>query len=155
MRSVVGRGRTTVVSVSWRHSWAASPQVIELTTRTQPQRDAGSTRRPGFIVYWLLSGDFPCARHTPASPSSYIMGKKPHPLAARIKRVMQADDEVGKIAQATPFLMGALPRQQWLARSGRLCACLSTARGALLNLRWYQNTSLCRTGARAVSSAPV
>ncbi|KIZ06617.1 Dr1-associated corepressor [Monoraphidium neglectum] len=33
------------------------------------------------------------------------MGKKPHPLAARIKRVMQADDEVGKIAQATPFLM--------------------------------------------------
>lgn len=33
--------------------------------------------------------------------------KKPHPLAARIKRVMQADEEVGKIAQATPFLMGA------------------------------------------------
>jgi hypothetical protein len=32
--------------------------------------------------------------------------KKPHPLAARIKRVMQADEEVGKIAQATPFLMG-------------------------------------------------
>lgn len=32
--------------------------------------------------------------------------KKSHPLASRIKRVMQADDEVGKIAQATPFLVG-------------------------------------------------
>lgn len=41
--------------------------------------------------------------------------KKSHPLASRIKRVMQGNDEVGKIAQATPFLMGE-------PRSGQQCA---------------------------------
>ena len=30
-----------------------------------------------------------------------------HPLAARIKRLMQTDEDVGKIAQATPALIGA------------------------------------------------
>jgi hypothetical protein len=34
------------------------------------------------------------------------MGKKSNPLAARIKKVMQADEDVGKIAQFVPFLMG-------------------------------------------------
>jgi hypothetical protein len=34
------------------------------------------------------------------------MGKKAHPLAARIKRMMQTDEEVGKIAQATPVMIG-------------------------------------------------
>ncbi|GBF90689.1 dr1-associated corepressor [Raphidocelis subcapitata] len=33
------------------------------------------------------------------------MGKKANPLASRIKRVMQADEDVGKIAQLVPFLM--------------------------------------------------
>jgi hypothetical protein len=35
--------------------------------------------------------------------------KKPrsNPLIARIKRVMQADEDVGKIAAATPFMIGA------------------------------------------------
>lgn len=28
------------------------------------------------------------------------------PLAARIKRIMQKDEDVGKIAQATPVLIG-------------------------------------------------
>ena len=36
------------------------------------------------------------------------MGKKAHPLAARIKRMMQTDEEVGKIAQATPVMIGML-----------------------------------------------
>jgi hypothetical protein len=49
--------------------------------------------------------------------------RKPHPLAARIKRVMQADDEVGKIAQATPFLMGA--------RGGDLGSCCWLSIGLL------------------------
>jgi hypothetical protein len=37
------------------------------------------------------------------------MVKKANPLAARIKRLMQKDEEVGKIAQATPFLIGTQP----------------------------------------------
>lgn len=32
--------------------------------------------------------------------------RKTHPLAARIKRLMQKDEEVGKIAQATPVVIG-------------------------------------------------
>jgi len=36
------------------------------------------------------------------------MGPKKKPIAARIKKLMQADEEVGKIAQATPVLMGTL-----------------------------------------------
>ena len=35
------------------------------------------------------------------------MGRKAHPLAARIKKMMQADEDVGKIAQATPPMIGA------------------------------------------------
>jgi hypothetical protein len=35
-----------------------------------------------------------------------MKARKICPLAARIKRLMQADDEVGKIAQATPVLLG-------------------------------------------------
>lgn len=38
-----------------------------------------------------------------------MKGKKTHPLAARIKRMMQQDEEVGKIAQAAPVLIGAAP----------------------------------------------
>ena len=30
-----------------------------------------------------------------------------HPLAPRIKRLMQSDEDVGKIAQPTPVLIGA------------------------------------------------
>eukprot|EP01025_Chloroclados_australasicus_P034510 TRINITY_DN35258_c0_g1_i1.p1 TRINITY_DN35258_c0_g1~~TRINITY_DN35258_c0_g1_i1.p1 ORF type:complete len:290 (+),score=42.06 TRINITY_DN35258_c0_g1_i1:118-987(+) len=37
-----------------------------------------------------------------ACPAS-LSGRKPHPLAARIKRLMQADEAVGKIAQGTPL----------------------------------------------------
>lgn len=33
------------------------------------------------------------------------MGRKQHPLAARIKRIMQTDEDVGKIAAATPILI--------------------------------------------------
>ncbi|KAF6252925.1 histone-fold-containing protein [Scenedesmus sp. NREL 46B-D3] len=33
------------------------------------------------------------------------MGRKAHPLAARIKKMMQTDDDVGKIAQATPVMI--------------------------------------------------
>jgi hypothetical protein len=32
--------------------------------------------------------------------------KKQHALASRVKRIMQADEDVGKIAQATPILIG-------------------------------------------------
>jgi Dr1-associated corepressor len=34
------------------------------------------------------------------------MKKRGHPLSARIKRLMQADEDVGKISQATPVLIG-------------------------------------------------
>ena len=34
------------------------------------------------------------------------MPPKKNAVASRIKRLMQADDDVGKIAQATPVLMG-------------------------------------------------
>jgi hypothetical protein len=36
------------------------------------------------------------------------MGRKGHPLAARIKKIMQTDEDVGKIAQATPIMIGEL-----------------------------------------------
>jgi hypothetical protein len=37
------------------------------------------------------------------------MGRaKAHPLAARIKKLMQADEDVGKIAQGTPVMIGAV-----------------------------------------------
>lgn len=32
-------------------------------------------------------------------------GRRSHPLAARIKRLMQKDDDVGRIAFATPILI--------------------------------------------------
>lgn len=32
--------------------------------------------------------------------------KSSHPLAARVKRMMQADEDIGKIAQASPVLVG-------------------------------------------------
>jgi hypothetical protein len=35
------------------------------------------------------------------------MVKKAHPLAARIKKMMKADEDVGKIAHATPIMIGA------------------------------------------------
>ncbi|CAD7704499.1 unnamed protein product [Ostreobium quekettii] len=35
-----------------------------------------------------------------------MTGRKNHPLAARIKRLMQKDEDVGRIAQATPVLIG-------------------------------------------------
>lgn len=35
-----------------------------------------------------------------------MRSKKACPLAARIKKLMQADEDVGKIAQATPVLIG-------------------------------------------------
>lgn len=41
-----------------------------------------------------------------------MKGKKlTHPFAPRIKKMMQADDDVGKIAQASPVLLG-----DWLPR---------------------------------------
>lgn len=36
--------------------------------------------------------------------------KKQHALASRVKRIMQSDEDVGKIAQATPVLIGEPPR---------------------------------------------
>jgi Dr1-associated corepressor len=36
------------------------------------------------------------------------MGRKQHPLAARIKKMMQADEDVGRIAQASPTLISTL-----------------------------------------------
>jgi hypothetical protein len=35
------------------------------------------------------------------------MKKKGHPLAARIKKMMHKDEDVGKLAAATPVLLGA------------------------------------------------
>lgn len=43
--------------------------------------------------------------------------KKQHALASRVKRIMQADEDVGKIAQATPVLIGERERK-WGGESG-------------------------------------
>ena len=40
-----------------------------------------------------------------AAPSG-SQKRKTHPLAPRIKRLIQSDEDVGKIAQATPHLIG-------------------------------------------------
>ena len=40
-----------------------------------------------------------------AAPSG-AQKRKTHPLAPRIKRLIQSDEDVGKIAQATPHLIG-------------------------------------------------
>lgn len=45
------------------------------------------------------------------------MGRKAHPLAARIKKMMQTDEDVGKISQATPVMIGGL-RQHTGSSSG-------------------------------------
>ena len=41
-----------------------------------------------------------------ASSSSAMKSKKACPLASRIKRLMQKDDDVGKIASASPIMIG-------------------------------------------------
>ncbi len=49
------------------------------------------------------------ARMEPDSAEAAPAGaqkRKTHPLAPRIKRLMQTDEDVGKIAQATPHLIG-------------------------------------------------
>lgn len=44
---------------------------------------------------------------TPQNKTEHTMPpKKQHALASRVKRIMQADEDVGKIAQATPILIG-------------------------------------------------
>lgn len=46
------------------------------------------------------------------------MGRKGHPLAARIKKMMQTDEDVGKIAQATPVMIGAFRAWRMLLLQG-------------------------------------
>ena len=55
-------------------------------------------------VPYIIQTQFLRSNRSAATMSK--QGRKTHPLASRIKRLMQADDDVGKIAQATPFLMG-------------------------------------------------
>lgn len=51
--------------------------------------------------------DGTAANDAPLSPTK--RGRpKPNALASKIKKLMQSDDDVGKIAQATPCLIGAL-----------------------------------------------
>ena len=38
--------------------------------------------------------------------ASEMKGRKSCPLASRIKKLMQLDEDVGKISQATPILIG-------------------------------------------------
>lgn len=54
---------------------------------------------------------------------SLRQARKPCPLAARIKKLMQADEDVGKISQATPTLLGA---QSW-----DLCCALARPSGCV------------------------
>ena len=49
-----------------------------------------------------------------------MVGKTQHPLAARIKRVMQSDEDVGKISQLAPPLIG-----------GKGLYCLASSKGML------------------------
>lgn len=54
------------------------------------------------------------------------MKPKNFPLAARIKKLMQADEDVGKISQATPVLIG---EATWPRRGGRVDVAVATAVG--------------------------
>jgi hypothetical protein len=97
------------------------------------------------------------------------MGRKGHPLAARIKKIMQADEEVGKIAQATPLMIGeslGMPQRAWTASvvlqwtnfslCGSVC-CQLTHTCPLLSLqlvRWSCSCSACaRTPAKLLPPA--
>lgn len=48
--------------------------------------------------------------------------KKQHALASRVKRIMQADEDVGKIAQATPILIGEKRERRAREREKRIVA---------------------------------
>lgn len=78
---------------------------------------------PSSIDQLFAFAHCPC-QYTSTIRESYqqykkMKGKKlNHPLSARIKKIMQADEDVGKIAQATPVLLGTdlidLHKQNWL-----------------------------------------
>ena len=54
-------------------------------------------------------GQRACAAAAAATPPTGAVGRrrpKPNPLAGRIRRIMKADDDVGKISQAAPGMMG-------------------------------------------------
>jgi hypothetical protein len=100
------------------------------------------------------------------------MGRKAHPLAARIKKIMQADQDVGKIAQATPIMIGGDPSllcalllplaQQWLhgsyttplvqvtlATTEYACAAAAAAAGRALELFLEQ---LCKSASEVATA---
>lgn len=62
-----------------------------------------------------------------------MVGSRQHPLAARIKRLMQTDEDVGKIAQAAPSLLGKSLQ-------------MSLQSKVLYNNLWPQCWSLCAPG---------
>jgi hypothetical protein len=77
---------------------------------------------------------YPDAATTPTHTRR--MKPKPSLLASRIRRVMLADDEVGKIAQPVPGLIGERERK---TRPGDLCA-RSVPRSLAWNGRHHART---------------
>ena len=79
--------------------------------------------------------------------------RKANPLANRIKRLMQTDEDVGKIAQASPALIGTAQRCNAIRRVLR-----GHARGSIDSLGLKFSTtahlpSVCRQGPGAVPGA--
>jgi histone H3/H4 len=58
-----------------------------------------------------------------------MKGKKTHPLSGRIKRIMQQDEEVGKISQATPMLI-ANAMEQFVKKLCTGTAAIAAERGS-------------------------
>ncbi len=50
---------------------------------------------------------------------------KPNPLAGRIRRIMKADEDVGKISQATPGMIGGPPALSYIRpQPGAAASCI-------------------------------
>lgn len=71
-------------------------------------------------------GDAPEAAAGDSAGGPVRRARKTNPLANRIKRLMQTDEDVGKIAQAAPALIG---KAMWLA------VCATVKRAAMESLK--------------------
>ena len=76
---------------------------------------------------------------------SCASNRKGHPLAARIKRLMQKDDEVGRIASVTPILIstnGVPPLFPTLSVSIQLSYLYRSSSGALSEENMHERNRL-------------
>ena len=93
-----------------------------------PRRPTAATDRP--IESRRLAPSHP--RREAAvrvAPRAHAAEKSSNPLAARIKRMMQRDDDVGKIAGPAPVVMSKA-LELFVAQLVRVCADVATLHGA-------------------------